>query len=283
MTELPQKRAKIAREQQPRFRGWCFTWNNPTEFDYSLVPNVQYIVVGEEVGESGTLHHQGYVYFKNERQFGGVQKVLPPGCHIESQRGTPAEASDYCKKDGKIIYESGTLPIKGRRNDVEEIRQVIKGGGSMVDVMEIASSYQAAKFGQLYLSVMERKREFVPVVYWFHGKTGTGKTRAAFELSGGEGNPDTWVSESTLQWWGGYTGQRHVIIDDFRGHFCPFSSLLRFLDRYPVRVPFKGGSCPLLATTIIVTSPHAPEDVYQKEAEDMAQLTRRIHVVREFK
>lgn len=38
--------------------------------------------------------------------------------------------------------------------------------------------------------------------------------------------------------------------------------MLRWLDRYPVRVEFKGGSRPLLCKTIWITSNLAPEEWY---------------------
>lgn len=50
-----------------KFRGWCFTLNNYSEFDIDTLAKVDcvYIVYGIEVGKEFTSHLQGYIYFKN--------------------------------------------------------------------------------------------------------------------------------------------------------------------------------------------------------------------------
>ena len=125
---------------------------------------------------------------------------------------------------------------------------------------------------------------------------------------------DVWISAKDLKWWPAYDGQADVILDDFRGHHCSFTELLRILDRYPLQVPYKGGFTPFLARRIIITSAHHPRKVYRRkrtnnnwtdpvdwrgptggggverragtddeEREDIAQLLRRIDRVIEFR
>lgn len=55
-------------------RGWVFTLNNYTEEEETLALALpwgwhepSYGVIGKEVGESGTPHFQGYLYFKTEK------------------------------------------------------------------------------------------------------------------------------------------------------------------------------------------------------------------------
>lgn len=107
---------------------WCFTLNNYTEEEEAnllTLPDrvdVQYFVFGREVGEQGTPHLQGYVYFTVAKRFTFVQSAIPRA-HIEVSRGSPKEASDYCKKDGDF-FEHGTVPGKqGSRSDIDEILQ----------------------------------------------------------------------------------------------------------------------------------------------------------------
>ena len=79
--------------------------NNYSEVEFELLLKVQskYLVVGKEVGESGTPHLQGYVEFENARTLGGVKKLIGDRAHLEIRRGSAKQASEYCKKDGDFI------------------------------------------------------------------------------------------------------------------------------------------------------------------------------------
>lgn len=101
---------------------WVFTINNPTQQDSDRLQNlcddlrsagITYLVWGREVGDNGTPHYQGFVVFRSRKRLGGVRTVLGERGHYEIARGTAAEASDYCKKDGDFT-EAGTLPRSGR-------------------------------------------------------------------------------------------------------------------------------------------------------------------------
>lgn len=257
-------------------RSWCFTYNNPVETKYEDV-SCRYIIVGDEYGEEKkTHHHQGYVLFKTPVTFKNVQKKLPQGCHIESANGSPQQNIAYCSKE-KILCEYGDRPKMGKRNDIAQVKEIIDNKGGMRDVIDAVDSYQAMRCGELILKYKERKRDFKPVVKWFYGPTGTGKTRDAMEEC-----KDPWISGKSLRWWCGYDAHKCVIIDDFRRDFCTFHELLRILDRYPYQIEVKGGMRQLLAELIIITSPFHPRDTYETR-EDIGQLLRRIDVIKEYK
>lgn len=77
----------------------------------------------------------------------------------------------------------------------------------------------------------------------------------------------------------GYGGQEHVIIDEFRGGI-DIAHLLRWLDRYPVRVEVKGGSFPLLASRFWITSNIHPRQWYPDLDEaTMDALLRRLTII----
>ncbi len=121
-----------------RARGYAFTANGPPatldEYDVRLKHtvlslqsasgSVVYCICAKEVGESGTYHLQGFVYFANPRSFDGAKTFLSSAgvnCHIEALRGTPRQASDYCKKGSGTkeepcdpdFWELGTVPVQG--------------------------------------------------------------------------------------------------------------------------------------------------------------------------
>lgn len=98
------------RQGRNKAKRWCFTLNNPTDQE-SIDPAItDYMVVGDEVGEEGTRHFQGYVIFKKEYYLTGVKKLLPRA-HWEVAKGSPEQNRKYCTKDGNF-GESGQIPGK---------------------------------------------------------------------------------------------------------------------------------------------------------------------------
>lgn len=111
------------------------------------------------------------------------------------------------------------------------------------------------------------------MVYW--GATGTGKTHRSWVESGLLAYP----KDPNTKWWTGYTGQKHVIIDEFRGAIN-ISHILRWLDRYPVYVETKGGSVPLQAERFWITSNLPPNLWYPDlDTNTLAALLRRLTVI----
>lgn len=235
----------------------------------------------ERCPESGRLHLQGYVRFGVPVGVSKLQIALP-GVHAEGARGTEEQCISYCSKEASRVagpFRYGEPARPGRRVDLSSIKaSVLEKGRIDREVIDQVSGQQALKFAEGLLKYSKVKRNWEMEVRWYHGSTGSGKTRAAFEEF-----PDAWMSSRNLKWWDGYDGQEVVIVDDFRRDFCTFHELLRIFDRYPYRVEFKGGSCQLLAKIIVVTCPWAPDVLYGgRSAEDVGQLMRRITEVRKF-
>lgn len=258
-------------------RAWCFTVNNGNDEEWTKLQALEctYIVVGREVGASGTKHFQGYVVYPNAKSFASVKRDVGGRAHVERAKGSAKDNQVYCTKEGDS-FERGTLPSQGKRNDIGNVREAIRAGGSMLEVLAICESYQAARFGELYLKYHEPKRKWKPEVLWFYGATGTGKSKRVAELY-----PDAfWISDG--KWWCGYCGHLVVIWDDFRADQVKFTRLLRIIDRYPMTIETKGGQRQLLFVTIVFTSPKHPKDCYDKGEEEVQQLLRRIDKVTHF-
>lgn len=265
-----------------RIRNWCFTLNNYTEDEVTSVEtvleNAEYGIFGKEVGEQGTPHLQGFVRFRNAKTFSAVKRMFPERTHFERARGTDLQNKQYCSKQGDY-KEWGTLSGQGKRTDLQDMRKIIEATGSIRKVIEEATSIQAVRCAETLAKYIEPSRTEPPTVYWYYGSTGTGKTRTAVEEAR---TLPTWISQDGLQWFDGYDGEEHAVIDDFRAAHCTFSFLLRLLDRYPFRVPFKGGFRQWRANKIWITSPNAPRESFQVYGEEMEQLLRRISVIRNF-
>jgi len=110
-------------------------------------------------------------------------------------------------------------------------------------------------------------------VLW--GDTGTGKSHRAWESCGIE----AYSKDPRTKFWCGYSGQESVIFDEFRGAI-DIAHLLRWCDKYPVRVEVKGGSVPLSAKKLVFTSNLHPSAWYPElDPVTYAALERRLEII----
>ena len=98
----------------PRAKRWTFTLNNYTAGDcerlnHCLTPNAcHFVVVGKEVGEGGTLHQQGFAYFKQLVRFATLKwEVVGEGAHLEVARADDKANDAYCSKGGDLLLRVG--------------------------------------------------------------------------------------------------------------------------------------------------------------------------------
>lgn len=252
----------------------CFTLNNYTEEDKNLLKQVKckYICIRYEKGEEGTPHIQGFIQFENKIRLTGLKKIHKKA-HWEFMRGTTDQAINYCKKDG-IFEEKGEVTKMGQRNDIIEAKKkVCQGGLRAILHNEAEYNLQTIRICEKMLTYHEEKRNWKPHVTWIWGKTGSGKSKMAFEkVCQGD---DCYEKDQT-KWWDGYDKHKTVIMDDFRSSNMKLNELLKILDRYPHRIECKGGYRQLLAKNIIITCILHPKDAYNVPEEPIEQLLRRI-------
>lgn len=264
-------------------KNWCFTLNNYGDGDFDAIfttaqeetSHVLYVIIGKEVGESGTPHLQGYISFSKRKTIGRVKAIVGNRAHVESARGKPAQAADYCKKEG-TWKEWGELPKgQGNRSDLQVVYSQIKDG---VGLREIADEFPGTviryhtgikRIQQLF----RPKRESPPQIWVLWGKTGSGKTKRVWEFADGD---KLWIHPGE-KWFDGYDGQPAVLFDDFDGSWFKLGYLLRLTDRYPMTVPVKGGHAWWAPKTIYFTSNLKPQDWYPKgNDEHRRALMRRL-------
>lgn len=260
-------------------KSWIFTLNNYTAAETRLLGDLEctYIVYGKEVGINGTHHLQGCVTFAKSKRLTALKKILGRA-HWEEAKELEA-ARNYCMKDGDYTIRDNR--VQGKRTDLQEVTDFIASGKTLAETaQQFAPTYVKYHQGlrslaQLYKNPGPRRTK--PIVYWFYGPTGTGKTRTVFERE-----RDLWTSSGDLTYFNGYENQRAVVFDDFRGGFCKFRYLLRLLDLYPVLVNLKFGYTDWNPDRIYLTSNKHPERCYNLPDEDMGQLLRRIDCIIRF-
>lgn len=263
-----------------RFRNACFTaWKKPTMNDEKLT----YWVWGEEIcPETKKVHWQGFCQFSATVGLTRIKKAIGDNsAHIEKMRGTPKEASDYCKKDGKF-EEWGEIRNQGQRADLEKVKQEILDG-KLVDDITIENPTLYHQYGRTLnriedIAMRKKYRTEMTKGIWITGESGSGKSHEAFEGF----SPETHylVNCNDKGWWDGYLQQETVILNDFRGHI-PYSELLQMIDKWPFCVPRRGREpMPFISKRVIITSVLRPEEVYLNvNARDgIDQLLRRIEV-----
>lgn len=262
---------------------WCFTLNNPTDLERDTLEAIGnelpspfvYLVYGNEVGESGTHHLQGFLSLSARKTLAWVKNAVSEKAHFEAAKGTPKQASTYCKKDNDF-KEFGVLPKgKGARTDIKACVDAITKGETLREITknhpEIILRYGS---GVLRLRQHFRPtRDGPPQIWVFWGPTGTGKTRRVWEFTDPE---KLWVHPGQ-QWFDGYDGHEAVLFDDFDGGWFKLSYLLKLLDRYVMPVPVKGAQTWWCPKTIYITSNIEPKLWYpQANQNHKDALMRRL-------
>ncbi len=134
---------------------------------------------------------------------------------------------------------------------------------------------QFAKWIDRQHAALAPQRDFQPLVYWFYGEAGSGKSRIASAIC-----TSTYYKPPDTRWFDGYDQHIVTVFNDFRKSTFTFSYLLDLLDRYPMHVEVKGAVVSMMSRCFIFTSSKSHEELWSEIAgqqnENLYQLTRRI-------
>ena len=94
---------------------WCFTLNNYTDDEYSSImllfrDKAKLYIIGDEIGECGTPHLQGYVEFKSKLR--PLSLFDFKRIHWEKCKGSREDNINYCSKQNVIACFGIPKPIK---------------------------------------------------------------------------------------------------------------------------------------------------------------------------
>lgn len=236
-----------------RARGWVFTvWTDKKDdmVGYLLDhvqrdEKIEYAIFGHEISPTtGTKHLQGYVYWTNAVTGKGAQKRLGLShgeFHAEAQRGTHAQASDYCKKEGNIAFVHGDIPDPADRAESawDYILLMIEDGKSDFEIMKAYPAHFArCKAGITAIRselAFQKVGEFRDVqVTYIWGETGTGKTRSILESA--DHPSDVYKVVDYKHPFDNYRGQSIILFDEFRSSIR-LEHMLNYIDGYIVELP----------------------------------------------
>lgn len=264
----------ISKSDNPK-KLWCFTCNNPaisaTELLETLRDLCTYIVIGNEVGETGTPHFQGYLELKVKKRFNTLKNAFPSTAvpHLEAKiaNSTRFQAAEYCRKEGNFV-EHGTAPkaAKSHNGSSKNLELVLSRVGNGEKISKVASEHPAT-WARNYraIDVYQSMQMEIPnwrdmEVHLYYGKTGTGKTFSCFDKY-----PDLFKKPiGKGLWFDGYEFEKTVLIDEFTGQY-PLSDMLQIMDHYPVQVEKKGSHVKLACNLVLLTTNRHPSKYYVNE------------------
>lgn len=256
---------------------WLGTLPDPDRTWTPCLPNgVQYIRGQLECGEGGLIHWQLFFTYSSKKSLGQVRATWAPFVgHWELTRSAAAE--EYVWKAESRIgepFEFGTRRF--RRNvatDWALVRQNAEQGLFNDIPPDLFIRYYSNLLKICSASLQPTAMERSCKVYW--GGTNLGKSFRAWNEAG----LDAYSKDPRTKFWDGYASQGNVVLDEFRGSI-DISHLLRWLDRYPVRVEVKGSSVPLSATKFWITSNLPPSAWYPElDAATYSALERRLEII----
>jgi hypothetical protein len=235
---------------------------------------IKCMVMQVEQGENGTMHLQGYLQTHKRKRRDTlnnlIRKHTPFNFSIQNARGSASQNVQYCSKEtGLWQYANGNekmnttltkkpiwineklLVKKGERNDLKEAIRAIENGASLRQLDERFAS-QMVRFGRGLGDLAFRKKmaeskvlREVKVVVLFGG-AGAGKSYAArYGITEQYGySPDDVYSldwEGSTLWFGGYNGEKVLLLDDYTPNSIKRSILLKLMDIYQFTGQTKGG------------------------------------------
>lgn len=253
---------------QKRF---VFTINNPEGMlDTTDWPGVvNYAVWQLEVGDSGTMHYQGYMSLKVSARYTKVQKLLDEStAHVEPAHGTHEECLTYCTKEETRVEGPYWFPDEatvrdtrvGTRSDLKKAVDMVMAGEPMELIEPMVYSFHHRGLQALYnLHHPAQNREFVKVLV-IEGPSGIGKTTAVMTMSEKPPLRLTMTDQGSI-WADGYKGQEAVLLDDYVGQLHP-TKLFEILDPWAYMMPIKGGFVAAKYTLVYILTNVDPIEWY---------------------
>ena len=236
------------------------------------------IACKERAPTTGHEHIHCYVQFSNSTQL-ALSKM--EGAHIEVCRGSPQQNVAYVKKDGVIIWETGTLRMTGNPT----IRDIMEMDRDEIYDLPWQIRNTALKIKDEQdndIDIDDWKKEVE--IYWIMGPSGVGKTERAKQIV--RDNAEKYGRKInsvkyTNTFWQGVGNAKIAIYDDFRDSDMKPQEFINFIDYNYHTMNIKGGEKRNEYELIIITSVQDPHYIYMgmRDEEPRKQWLRRMTIV----
>lgn len=250
------------------------------------------------VSKAGMKHLHFVGCGNNGIKFSTVKRFIGEKAHIEPTMGTKEQVEEYINKTG-VFEEKGEVIIaraqqgdlvgkKGRRTDLEIIREAIDSGMTWQEVRRLKDSFFDNRITTIIKNMyFDKRSQETPFkrqvnVHWLCGLSGSGKTGIIYELIEKYGEGNVYLISDYQNPFDGYAGESVIIMDEFRGQL-PYYTVLGLLEGYKKEVHCRYANVLGLWTEVYITTVKSPEEVYAKmidkedEATDpISQLLSRI-------
>lgn len=219
------------------------------QIPFIVPPGLEYAVYQtEKCPHTGKDHIQFFVVFPQRKRLSAAKQILPAGAHLEIARNVEKSRA-YCMKE--MTRLPGTT--------YTEVGQWSQGGSSLLQKLKRPLKDLAEEFPWKIRQIKDlkaiqaKKRDFQTQCVLLTGLTGTGKSRIAERIGSYLGEDHVYWADPNLQWFDHYDQEELMVVDEFRG-VPKVDTILRLADRYPYKLPFKGGFVEMGSKMIILTS-----------------------------
>lgn len=237
-------------------------------------------------------HCQSHVDLRCVKTWKQIKEVISTCClwpstaHIEIAHH-PYRSQQYCIEDEKKTrdpffpsapFEFGIRLTMGQCEDYLGLRDMAIEGKSDKHL----ENYDPLVFAKHSRALREARRlntprrEYKPLVWWFFGPPGTGKSFKAETMGANFGNGLIYdgLTQTSSLWFDGYDIQDTLLIHD--PETMPTQDFLRWTDKYPMQVSTKNGTAPFSFKQVIITSNKSPKFYFPSDR--WAAVTRRINI-----
>lgn len=274
----------------PQAKRWMITLNNPTfkesEIIYNLCNNPNYIKYAvwcceNEDEEEHTPHYHIYISFKNAWRFNRLKDILPRA-RLEKAKKPELACFRYVTKGNRAHTVEPFYMEFGHRNERtgEVSERTARKRAEDLAREEVVKQVRAKKLryedltcDQLLDSklcqAVERtlkctlgpRRDDLHICC-FVSPTGWGKSFSVWDTFGEVATVEFGASQ---EWF--ISAEKEIMLfDEFCGQIrC--QKMLKYLDKYPIALPIKGGHRPCYWKAIFICSNTRPDEWYTRENE----------------
>lgn len=236
---------------------------------------IEEYVIAEEKHQDGNPHLHAFIKLNKRVRFKADRFDLNEWGKIFHGNYQIAKSwhavEQYCKKDGDFISSFNLKAAKNKQNKKIGIKEL---ESDALDLLEqgVITGFQLANFvkNQNVYNLLKNKRKANRDInldiekkrhIWYYGESNSGKTYRLKTMI--KEDPDNWFQIPTNNDWIGYSGEKNLYLDEFKGQLT-IQEINRICDG-SAKVNVKGGTLQLASDVVVhICSNFNIKDCYKK-------------------